>query len=61
MNFEEQINQLCTEAIACKSEEKAVELARRMQSLVHARIEELRSNLVTLPPVGPTGLEKQSA
>lgn len=61
VNFEEQITQLCQELIACKSEVKAVELARLVQSLMHTRIEDLRSNLVTLPPTGPTGIDKQTA
>ncbi len=61
VKFEEQISALCQEVIACKSEEQAIELARRIQSLMHARIEELRGNLITLPPIGPTGIDKQSA
>lgn len=61
MNFEEQIAQLCEEAIACKSEEQAVELVRRLQALMHTRIEQLRGNLINLPPIGPTSIEKQSA
>jgi hypothetical protein len=61
MNFDEQIMCLCQEAIACKCEADAVELARRMQALMHGRIEELRGNLITLPPIGPTGIEKETA
>jgi hypothetical protein len=61
MTFEQQINCLCEKAVACKSEEEAVEIARQMQALMHNRIEELRSNLITLPPVGPINIRKQSA
>jgi hypothetical protein len=61
VNFEEQIIQLCEEVIACKSEEQAIELTRRIRSLMHTRIEELRGKLITLPPIGPTGIDKQSA
>lgn len=61
MNFEEQITQLCEEVIACESEEQAVELVRRLQVLMHTRIEQLRENLMNLPPIGPTSIEKQSA
>lgn len=61
MNFDEQIVKLCEELIACKSEARAVELARLMQELMHARIEELRSNLITLPPLGPTRIDKEVA
>ena len=61
VNFEEQIIALCEEVITCKSEEQAIELVRRMQSLMHTRIEELRGKLITLPPIGPTGIDKQSA
>lgn len=53
MTFEDQINQLADEAIRCTSEEQAIELTRRMQALMHARIESLRENLITVPPVGP--------
>ena len=53
MTFEDQINKLAGEAVACTSEEQAVVLARRMQVLMHERIEALRENLITVPPVGP--------
>ncbi len=56
MTFEQQITKLCSEAIACKSEEEAVELVREIQTLMHKRIEELRGNLITLPPLGPTNV-----
>ena len=53
MDFENQILQLCQEIIACQSEEESVKLTRRMQELLHRRIEELRSNVSTLPLVSP--------
>lgn len=53
MTFEDQINRLAEEVIHCTSEEQAIELTRRMQALMHARIESLRENLITVPPVGP--------
>ena len=53
MTFEDQINKLADEAIACTSEGQAVELVRRMQALMHERIEGLRENLITVPRVGP--------
>jgi hypothetical protein len=53
MTFEEQVNKLAEEASACTSEEQAIELIRRMQTLMHDRIETLRENLITVPPVGP--------
>ncbi len=53
MTFEDQINKLAEEAIACTSEEHAVELIRRMHALMHERLEVLRESLVTVPPVGP--------
>lgn len=53
MTFEDQINKLAEEAIACTCEEQAIELIRRMQALMHDRIEALRENLITVPPVGP--------
>lgn len=53
MTFEDQINKLAEDAIACASEDQAVELVRRMQSLMHERIESLRENLITVPLVGP--------
>ena len=61
MTFEQQINRLSQQDVACKSEEEAVDIARQMQELMHNRIEELRSNLITLPPVGPINIRKQSA
>lgn len=53
MTFEDQIIRLAEEAIACTSEEQSVELVRRMKALMHERIEALRDNLITVPPVGP--------
>jgi hypothetical protein len=52
MTFEQQIMKLCEEVIACHSEREAIELTRRMQLLMHARIEELRNNLSNLPLLG---------
>lgn len=49
MNFEQEILRLCEEAVACRSEAGAAELARQVQSLMHARIEQLRGNLVDHP------------
>ena len=57
MTFEQQILSLCEEAVACESEEEAMEIARHIQALLHARIEELRGNLISLPPVGPAGIK----
>ena len=51
---------LCKEAIACESEKRAVELAREMQALMHKRVENLRQNLITLPPLGPTNMGEHS-
>jgi hypothetical protein len=56
MTFEQQIHELCQEAIACQSEEDAVSVAKRIQVLMHARIEELRSNISSLPLLGDTAL-----
>ncbi len=61
MTFEQQIMKLCEEAVACKSEQRAIELAREMQALMHSRIEELRVHLITLPPLGPTNIGEKSA
>jgi hypothetical protein len=59
MTFEEQLKHLCQKIVACKSDEEAVELARRMQALMHARVEELRSNLIALPTIGPTIVDEK--
>jgi len=48
MTFEEHILKLCKEAVTCKSEAEAIELALQTQALMHERIEELRGNLITL-------------
>ena len=53
MTFEDKVDKLAEEAIACTSEEQAIELIRRMQTLMHDRIETLRENLITVRPVGP--------
>lgn len=53
MTFEDQINQLAEEAIRCTSEAQAIELIHKIQALMHARIESVRGNLITLPPIGP--------
>jgi hypothetical protein len=58
VTFEEQITSLCEEAAACKSEEVAVELARRAQNLMRARVNELRGNLITLQRVARTEILK---
>lgn len=50
MNFDQEIKRLCEEAVACTSEAGAAELARQAQSLMHARIEELRGNLTAPSP-----------
>lgn len=49
MNFDQEIIRLCEEAVACKSEAGAAELARQAQVMMHARIEELRGNLAAPP------------
>ena len=49
MNFDQEIIRLCEEAVACKSEAGAAELARQAQTMMHARIEELRGNLAAPP------------
>ena len=51
MNFEQEIRRLCEEAVSCKSEAGAAELAKQAQVLIHARIEQLRGNLT--PPPSP--------
>ena len=61
MTFEEQLSQLALSAVDCKSEQEAVEIARQIRELLHARIEELRSNLMTIPTVGPIAIRKESA
>jgi hypothetical protein len=61
MTFEQRMGKLCKDAVASESEQEAVEILRQMQELMHNRIEELRGNLITLPPVGPTTIRKQSA
>ena len=53
MTFEQEIGKLCLEVIACTSDQEAVELTRRMQGLMHKRIQEVRGNLMTLPSLGP--------
>lgn len=58
MTVEEQIVKLCEEAAACESEADAVELARRARALMHARVDELRSNLTTLQQVAPSDIIK---
>lgn len=49
MEFEQEIIRLCEEAVACKSEAGATELARQVQCLIHGRIEQLRGNLADPP------------
>lgn len=49
MEFEQEIMRLCEEAVACKSEAGAAELARQVQCLIHGRIEQLRGNLADPP------------
>ena len=49
MEFEQEIIRLCEEAVACKSEAGAAELARQVQCLIHGRIEQLRGNLAEPP------------
>lgn len=49
MEFEQEIIRLCEEAVACKSEAGAAELARQVQYLIHGRIEQLRENLADPP------------
>ena len=56
MTFEQQIHKLCEEAIACRCEDDAIAVTRRIQMLMHARIEELRGNLSNLPLLGDTAL-----
>jgi hypothetical protein len=58
MIFEKQITNLCEEAAACKSETEAIELAQRARNLMHARVDELRSNLNTLQQVAPNEIIK---
>jgi hypothetical protein len=60
MTFENQIENLCKQAAQCKSESEAVEIARRIQRLMHARVDELRSNLTTLQAVASSDVIKQS-
>jgi hypothetical protein len=49
MDFENHIRELCQEILTCQTEEEAVDLTRRMQELLHRRIEDLRSNVSTAP------------
>jgi hypothetical protein len=52
MTFKNQIKKLAAKAIACTSEEEAVEKVQRMQVLMHTRVEEVRNNLITLSALG---------
>ena len=61
VTFEEHIRKLCADVAACNSGDEAVELIRTVQALIHTRIEALRSNLITVPPIGPTQIEKEAA
>lgn len=51
MTFEEQIEELCREALVCSSDDAAVEIIREMQALMHFRIEQLRSKLTVLASI----------
>jgi hypothetical protein len=48
MTFEEEIRRLCREAISCTSDEEATAIARRIQALIHERMDEFRGNLKAL-------------
>jgi hypothetical protein len=56
MTFEQQILKLSEEAVTCGSDEEAIQLTQRLQVLMHSRVEEVRGNLITLQPIGPTGI-----
>jgi hypothetical protein len=43
MYLDQQIKEVCQQVISCESDEKAVELLRRLQGLLHQKIEELRA------------------
>ena len=61
MTFEEQVRKMCEDAVACESEHEAIEIIRKLRAMVHSRIENTRSNLITLPPIGLAGIEKPGA
>jgi hypothetical protein len=43
MYLDQQIKEVCQQVISCESDEKAVELLRRLQGLLHQKVEELRA------------------
>jgi hypothetical protein len=48
MTFEERIQALGQEAVACNRGQEAVDVTRRIQMLMHGRIGQVRAKLETL-------------
>jgi len=48
--FEERVQQMCKQIVACKTEEEAVELVQQLKALLHDRIEHLKGNQGNLKP-----------
>lgn len=59
--FHTRILELCEELLACESEQRQVELAREMRTLVHERVEQIRGHLIILPMLDESADPKRPA
>lgn len=49
--FENRIKELCEEFLDCESDERQIELARKIRILIHDHVQELRGTLIPFPIV----------
>jgi len=49
MEFEDRIRNICEELVACTSQAESLVLCKRLQALMHERIEETRKRAQALP------------